>query len=82
MVKALILPNIAPIISEDIGYTSINIHLNMHLVGLVSVIWFFKKHQEKKFATCFSVSPVQVQDTSDQVYQLPSVQENSRYRLS
>jgi hypothetical protein len=46
-VKALIVPNIAPAISEDTGYTSTNIHLNMHLVGLASVIWFFKKWQEK-----------------------------------
>jgi len=43
VVKALILLNIAPVISEDIGYISINIHLNMQLVGLTSAIWFFKK---------------------------------------
>ena len=36
----------------------------------------------EKLVTRFSVSPVQVQDTSVQVYQVPSVQENSRNRLS
>jgi hypothetical protein len=48
-VKALILPNTAPVVSEDIGYISINIHLNMHLVGIASVIWFFKKRQKKNW---------------------------------
>ena len=50
VVKALILLNIAPVICEDIGYISVNIHLNMQLVGLTSVIWFFKKWEVKNWS--------------------------------
>jgi hypothetical protein len=37
-----------PVITEENGNSDISIHLNMQLVGLASVIWFFKKHVSRK----------------------------------